>query len=59
MNTKQSTIRKWFAGKKEVADAGRSARFVSRLGDVKVETKTTGATEHLDGPDQTDRYPPM
>jgi hypothetical protein len=54
-----SAIRRLFAPKKtleERTDASVSARFVTRLGDVKVETKEMGHTDVLDGPAITDRF---
>ena len=59
MITQLSGIRRLFAANRpidEKSHAGQSGYFVSRLGDVKVETKEGGHTEVIDGPQATDRY---
>jgi hypothetical protein len=58
MSTQHSGIRKLFAAKKpaeESIDASQP-RFVTRLGDVKIETKLSGKSEVIDGSMVTDRF---
>jgi hypothetical protein len=58
MITQHSGIRRLFTAEKTVeerADASQ-ARFVTRLGDIKVETKTGNDIGDVDGPFVTDRY---
>jgi hypothetical protein len=59
MNTKHSGISSWFAGsapseKRNVA--GQPVDFLTRLGDVKVETKGVDGQEAIDNVHTMDRY---
>jgi hypothetical protein len=57
MSTKHSGIRKLFAAKQTLEERADATRFVTRLGDVKVETKEGGKTDVIDGSMATDRFP--
>jgi hypothetical protein len=60
MITNYSGIRRVFAAKKtlgERPDASHPARFVTRLGDVKVETKEPGGLGPIDHVAPVERYP--
>jgi hypothetical protein len=58
MSTKYSEIRSWFAGKtnQERMDATKPGRFITRLGDVKVDTKTPGGDGPVDVELTMERY---
>jgi hypothetical protein len=60
MFTKHSTISRWFAERtppKEEIDSARPLGFVTRLGDVKVETKFHGGTINVDQSTPLDFWP--
>jgi len=49
MNTKFSAIRSWLEAKSQKQfDSNGTAGFVTRLGDVKIETKTPGGSGPVD-----------
>jgi hypothetical protein len=59
MIKQHSAIRKLFAAMKSIEEKSvmsRPARFFTRLGDVKVETKMGSYIGDIDGPLATDRY---
>jgi hypothetical protein len=57
MITKHSGISRLFAAKATLEERTDASRFVTRLGDVKVETKEGGKTDVIDGSMATDRFP--
>jgi hypothetical protein len=59
MNTKHSGIRRLFAAKKtphEGSDTSLPAPFLTRLGDIKVETKGPNGLENIDNFVTMERY---
>jgi hypothetical protein len=60
MLTKHSAIRSWFAAKRldhEQLDSSGMAGFVTRLGDVKVETRTPGGKGPIDHVMPVENFP--